>query len=240
MNEHMSDDYLHAFLDGELAADEREGALRRLETDDEFKAKVCELRNLKERVKGAYAELPPVPARRGMNGLAPVWRQAMAAGVMLAMGLAGGWLAHGGSGGAPVFDRLAGLPDGYQPVALAGKVDPNKVVLHLDDNDPAQFSATLDLADKLLARRGARGRVEVVVNSYGLNLLRQDTSPYRERIERMLAQHPNLGFTACNQTIARLNREGVQVKLLPGVHVGSAAINEILNRLKQGWVYVKV
>ena len=241
----VSDEYLYAFLDNELAADEREQALRRLEVDGEFKAKVCELRSLKERVKGAYADLPPIASgstssRPGARPLPHSWRQALVAGVMLVVGLAGGWLAHDGSPNEPVYDRIAGLPDGYRPVALAGKVDPDKVVLHLDSNDPARLNTVLDLAEQLLDQRGDRGQVEIVVNSYGLNLLRQETSPYRDRIGQMAARHRNLGFVACGQSIARLSREGVVVDLLPEVHVVKSAIGEILDRMQQGWVYVKV
>lgn len=240
MTEPMSDEYLHAFLDGELAADERERALLRLEQDGDFKGKMCELRSLKERVRGAYADLPPTQTRRGVGGIASVWRQALAAGVLLCLGLAGGWMARDADMNAPVYDRLAGLPDNYRPVALAGKVDTDKIVLHLDSNDPARLAAVLDLAENLLATRGERGQVKIVVNSYGLNLLRQETSPYRERIGSMAANHRNLAFVACGQTIARLGREGVVVDLLPQVQVANSAIGEILESMRQGWVYVKV
>ena len=236
----LSDEYVNAFLDGELAADERERALKRLEEDDDFKGRVCELRGLKERVKGAYAELPAVAVRRGRGRLSDAWRQALAAGVLLALGLAGGWVARDQSIQAPVHERIAGLPDGYRPVALADKVDPDKIVLHLDSREPARVAAVLDLAEKILERRGARSQVEIVVNSFGVDLVRQDTTSQRERIDRLLARHTNLGFTACGQTVARLGSEGVKVQLLPGVHVGSAAISEILNRMQEGWVYVKV
>lgn len=240
MNEPVSDEYLNAFLDGELAADERERAMQRLEQDGDFKNKVCELRSLKERVKGAYAELPAVPARRGVSAFSSIWPRALAAGVLLALGLAGGWVAHDGIMKAPVYDRLAGLPDSYRPVALAGKVDTDKIVLHLDSNDPSRLGAVLDLAEKLLAERGDRGQVKIVVNSYGLNLLRQETSPYRERIGSMAASHHNLAFVACGQTIARLSREGVVVDLLPQAQVANSAIGEILENMQRGWVYVKV
>lgn len=239
----LSEEYLHAFLDGELAAHERELALRRLEEDDEFKRQVCELRGLKERVKGAYADPPPMPARRhaGRAGAgASFLGQALAAGVLLVLGLAGGWLAHDLNGGAPAYDRLAGLPEGYRPVALADKVDADRIVLHLDNNDPARLAAALDLAERLLERRGQRGQVKIVVNSYGLNLLRRETSPYRERIGSLAARHGNLEFVACGQSVARLRRDGVVVELLPQARVASSAINEILQRMQQGWVYVKV
>ncbi len=236
----VSDEYVNAFLDGELAADERERALQRLSTDAEFKAKVCEVRGLKERVKSAYSDLPLPEVRRRGLGMSTGWLQALAAGLLLALGLVGGWLAHGQTTKAPVYDRLAGLPEGYRPVALTGKVDPNKIVLHLDTSDPARLSTALDLAEKLLAQKGDKGQVKIVVNSYGLNLLRQDTSPYQVRIGGMAALHHNLEFVACGQTIARLSREGEVVDLLPQARVANSAIGEILERMQQGWVYVKV
>jgi hypothetical protein len=215
-----------------------------LEEDEDFKSKVCEVRSLKERVRGAYAELPPSQSRGGLNAFtgpfSSMWRQALAAGLLLSLGLAGGWLAHDGSVKTPVYDRIAGLPPGYEPVTLADKVDPDKIVLHLDKNDPGRLAAVLDLAEQLLDQRGNRGQVRIVVNSYGLNLLRKETSPYKDRIGGMAARHRNLQFVACGQTIARLSQEGVVVDLLPQVQVVSSAISEILERMQQGWVYVKV
>lgn len=236
----VSDEYVNAFLDGELAADERERALQRLELDSGFKNRVCEVRSLKERVKSAYAEPPPIPGRRPAGFPGTGWRQALAAGLLLVLGLAGGWLAHDSRNDAPVYDRLAGLPDGYRPVALTGRVDPDKVVLHLDSSDPSRLVAVLDLAEKLLNERGERGQVKIVVNSYGLNLLRQETSPFKARIGGMSTRHSNLEFIACGQTIARLTREGTVVDLLPQARVASSAIGEILERMQLGWVYVKV
>ncbi|MDO9226054.1 MAG: hypothetical protein Q8M09_17540 [Pseudomonadota bacterium] len=236
--EPISQEYLDALVDGELTADERDRAYRRIEEDADFKARVCETRTLKEMVKGSYADVAPAHAatRRRSNG----WPQAMAAVLMLAVGLGGGWLARGELDPAPVVDRLAGLPNGYQSVSLSSQVDPGKVLLHLDSNEPARLGAVLDLAERMLASSGNEGRVEVVVNSYGLNLLRQDTSPYRERIERLADQHANLTFIACGQTVARLKREGLDVVLVPEANVASSAIGEIIGRMREGWVYVKV
>lgn len=238
MKEPLSQEYVNAFVDGELAAGEREEAMARLEGDAEFRNAVCELRVMKERVRGAYMEAPA--GRRAMAFYCPpAWRQALVAGLLLCLGLGGGWFAHGLSAPAQL-ERLAGLPAGYTPVSLASTVDPDKIVLHLDSSDPARLDAVLDLAGRLIEQRGARAQIEVVVNNNGLSLLRQDISPYRERIERLSRRHANLSFLACGQTVARLKREGVDVMLVPEAGVATSAINEILTRMGQGWVYVKV
>jgi intracellular sulfur oxidation DsrE/DsrF family protein len=240
MNEPVSPEYLNAFTDGELAADERERAMALLETDPDFKARACEARTLKEQVKAAYAEIPGMTHTHPVIRFNPVWPRSVAAGLLLMMGLGGGWLMRGAIDITPEIERLAGLPSGYQPISLSAHVDPNKVLLHLDSSDPYRLSATLDLAEKMLSERKGQRQLAIVVNTYGLNLLRQDTSTERARIHRLAEEHPNLSFIACGQTIARLKRDGVDVVLLPEASVASSAINEILSRMQKGWIYVRV
>lgn len=230
--------YLDALVDGELAADERARALARLESDATFKAEACDLRLLKDRVKSAYAEPPAALARprRMPRGGLP---QMMAAALVLAIGLGGGWFARDYNLATPTYDRLAALPEGYQPIALSQAIDQNKVILHLDSGDSGRLGKLLDLADTLLARQPA-ARIEIVVNSYGLDLLRADVTPLASRVESMARRHANLSFVACGQTVARLKRDGVRVELLPVALTASSAINEIMTRMGQGWVYVKV
>lgn len=230
--------YLDAFVDGELAADERTHALLRLENDAAFKAQTCELRALKERVKHAYAEPPALP-RRVLHQPRAAFSRALAAGIILLAGIGTGWMAHDFAPAAPTFDRLAGLPDGYRAVALSQTIDQNKIILHLDSGDTGRLSRVLDLADQLIDRQPA-ARIQIVVNSYGLDLLRADVTPLAARIEEMGRRHANLSFVACGQTVARLKRDGVKVELLPVAFTASSAINEIMTRMGQGWVYVKV
>lgn len=238
MTEPISQEYLNAFVDDELAASEREQALARLAVDEEFKRAVCELRTLKAMVHGAYAQPQPatlpMPARNRH-----FWRQAWVAGLCLAVGLGGGWFVRDlGTRQAPTAP-LAGLPDGYRAVALAARVNPDNIVLHLDSGDPERIAGSLELARHLLRARGTEARVEVVVNSYGLDMLRQG-SPQQQVIERLARDHANLAFVACGQTIARLKREGDVVRLVPEAGVAASAIGEITTRMSQGWVYVRV
>jgi len=230
--------YLDALIDGELSADERAHALLRLESDAAFKAEACDLRLLKERVRSAYAEPPPAPVK-SQRPLRSGLSQALAAALLLSVGLGAGWISHDFTAAAPTFDRLAVMPEGYQPIALSEAIDQNKIILHLDSGDRGRLGKVLDLADQVLARQPA-ARIQIVVNSYGLDLLRADVTPLASRIESMARRHANLSFVACGQTVARLKRDGIKVELLPVAYTASSAINEIMTRMGQGWVYVKV
>lgn len=240
MKDVYSREFLNAFVDGELTNDERLEFMQQLEQDPELKAETCELRTLKEMVKGSYQEVKPPSSDHQSLGKRNRLRQAIAAGLLLASGLICGWVANDRYHQPPGFDRLAGLPDGYRPVALTRQVDPDKLVLHVDTSDRAVFDRALVLAESLLAHNPRRRTVEIVVHSGGLDMLRADITPYRDRINRLAQQHTNMAFIACGNTVARFQREGKNVVLVPEARVVSSAVGEIVNRMQQGWVYIKV
>ncbi|HUT40951.1 MAG TPA: hypothetical protein VM011_06365, partial [Gammaproteobacteria bacterium] len=101
----------------------------------------------------------------------------------------------------------------------------------------------LDDAEQLLASYKEHPelvQLEVVANAEGLKLLRADTSPYPERIRRMALQFNNISFLACNRAIEKLRMNGIEVNLLPEARVIPGALEEIVDRLQQGWVYIRV
>jgi intracellular sulfur oxidation DsrE/DsrF family protein len=118
-----------------------------------------------------------------------------------------------------------------------------KVILHVGDADRTRLGKALDKTEELLAaaERSQRSiKLEVIANGGGLNLLRADTSPFRERIQNLQSRHANLVLLACKHTLERLKLEkGIDVQLLPGVKVGNPALEHIITRLEKGWVYVR-
>jgi len=243
MNPAISDEILHAFVDGELDVDDSEKLIARMREDAELAQRVCTLRSLQNMVRLAYAE-PPVSV--GRTSLAVPRRQFMqrcAFGcLILFAGLSGGWVLR-----SLESQAVAGVPapviGGYQAVSLTREADPNRVMLHLDSAEPGRMEAVLDRAEQLLdeAEREGRGmQLEIVANSHGINLMRAGVSPHAARIARMTQRHANLHWVACSQTIARFTGEGQHVELLPTARAAPTAIGEIVSRLQQGWTYVRV
>ncbi|MFN3751921.1 MAG: hypothetical protein ACK4SR_11185 [Thiobacillus sp.] len=240
----ISDETLHAFIDGQLDVTDSEALIARLRSDQALAQRVCGLRSLQSMVRLAYAE-PPQPADaqpRPPRGRPFVQRCAMGCLILLA-GLVAGWGVRGVmEAEAPARTPLAAL-EGYQPVSLARQPDPNRIMLHLDSDDPARMAAVLDRAEAMLDEAERQGRaieLEVVANSRGINLMRDGVSPHAARIVRMTKRHANLHLVACSQTIARFTGQGEKVELLPVTQAAPTAIGEIVTRLQQGWTYVKV
>jgi intracellular sulfur oxidation DsrE/DsrF family protein len=234
--ESISDEKLGAFLDGQLDRHERLAVIEALQRDKDLAAKVCELRQDMELMTLAYRS-PPMPgdlsARPGWAR--PRWRIAAAA-LLMTTGVLGGWLFHGWRA-TPVGASLQEIAqlDPAAPVA-------SKIIFHLGSLEPSRVEEVLDTVEELLREGRARGkplRVEVIANAEGLGLLRQG-SPYADRIESLAEAYDNVSFLACGIAMenARLS-ENAEIRLLPEARRVSAALDQILTRLKQGWTYVR-
>ena len=220
--EEFSSERLNAFVDDELGARERDEILAALSDDPALAHKVCKLRAAKDLVRHAYAAPPATAARRPSPGGG--WG-ALAAGLLLAIGILVGWQGHRAVAGA----------DG----SLTAAARPAGVLIHLDTSADNRMEETLDLAEAYVAKTG-HSKVEIVVNNSGLNLLRAETSPYAERIARLSSGRDMLSFVACGYAIARYRNAGQQVTLLPGTHVAPTAIEHVVDRVREGWTYVKI
>lgn len=243
MNHVVSDEMLHALVDGELDVAESEKLIARMREDMVLAQRVCALRGLKSAVRLAYAEPPAVAGRasRGTRRLQRAQRCAFGFLILFA-GLSGGWVLRGMDTPIVASAPAAGS-GGYQAVSLARAADPDRVMLHLDSAAPDRMLAVLDRAEQLLDVAERQGRVmqlEIIANSHGIHLLRAGHSPHAARIARMQQRHTNLHWVACSQTIARFTSEGQNMALLPATRVAPTAIGEIVTRLQQGWTYIRV
>ncbi|MBZ0106333.1 MAG: hypothetical protein K8H84_11980 [Sulfuricella denitrificans] len=237
----ISDEFLNAFIDDQLDPAEKSRAFELIEQDESLKARVCELRGLKARVRHAYLN-PPQPARAATKSWlsGALSRQALAASLFLALGSVSGWFAHNWTGYGSDREVMR-LLQAVQRNDIGG--DPRKLMIHVGNSNPVRLATALDEAENLLAsaRHAKRPmQVEIIANGGGLDLLRADASPYARRIVSMREKYPNLDLTACGQTVRNLRAKGVEVRLLPDTGVASSALDEITLRLKQGWGYIKV
>lgn len=230
---------LNALIDGQLPADEAERLERRLQSDPTLQRRLRELRGVRALVRQAFDDTRSRRARREQRR-----HSAVAAAVALLAGMALGWGLHARvpspSGGMAAGDTYV-----LQPAHLA-KATPaseGKVLLHIGSSDLDRAQAALQRAEQLLAQSAQEGKrlsFEVVVNSTGLDLLRADASPIGERVRQLQQRYSDLTFIVCRQTVERWKQErGGDPALLPGVVVGPPALEHIIDRLEQGWIFLR-
>jgi intracellular sulfur oxidation DsrE/DsrF family protein len=127
--------------------------------------------------------------------------------------------------------------------AEAGK--PHRVVIQVDQNDPEVMNLALNNAKNVLEMYRAKNEdavVEIVAYGPGLHMLRDDTSPVKDRIKQMaeLAFPSTLKFSACNNTKQGMEkREGHPITIIPQATIVPAGVVRIMELEEQGYSYVK-
>lgn len=233
MNERYSD-RLQAFVDGQLDPEDRARMLEEMERDPVLRERACELRGLKEAVSCAF-ENPPAPPR-AQPAARRSWRKlsiGVAASLLLPLTfMLGRWSA------APPADELAEVTQPAMQLVAAPQ-DSRRVVLHVDEHDLGKFLVALESAEELMYFL-PEGEVEIIVNAGGLDLVRSDRSPYRERVAALMAEYPNIHFVACNITLNKRRVLGDEPVLVRGTEVAPSAAERIIQRMEEGWVYLRV
>ena len=240
MSKIISEEMLNAYLDNELDEKDSQFIELQIQNNAQLQQRVERLQNIKINLRTAYSSVTP-PMRHVISpyrksNLLPT---SLAASLILSIGLASGWYTHGyiNTTTENNSSHLLGIKlEQLQP-------QDNKIIIHLAQNDSALFDEALTKAESLLMRFAAMnqpGEVHILANSYGMDLLRKDKTPYQQRISNMMLKYNNVEFVACTNTIKRLKSAGKNTDLLPGVKVHGPVINEIISGLQNGWTYIKV
>ena len=241
----ISNELLNAYLDNELDSEERAEILTALENDAGMARRLCELRNTKELTQFAYS------MSHSSQSQGSYWKYgrqyaslAVAATLFLTVGVLAGWFAHDGMNvNTAAGAGQAQMISDSSLTSLPLEAEAKKVILHIDTGDAGKLKAALDSAEDLLLSSAANGNpleLEIIANANGLDLLRVDTAIYANRISELSGKYDNLSILACSRAIKRLQDIGVKVQLVPEAGIAPSALDQIVHRLKQGWVYIKV
>lgn len=121
----------------------------------------------------------------------------------------------------------------------------HRVVIQIDQNDPAVMNLVLNNASNVIEYyRGRDEDVELDIVAYGpgLHMLREDTSPVKDRIRRLAEDMfpAKVAFSACNNTKEGMEaREGRPIVIVPQATLVPSGVVQIMERQEQGWTYVR-
>ncbi len=124
---------------------------------------------------------------------------------------------------------------------------PHRIAIQVDQNDPAVMNLALNNAENIIAYYRDKSEdvdVEIVAYGPGLNMLRDDTSPVKDRIARMAnadAIFPaKLAFSACNNTLQGMEKhEGHAITIIPQAKMVPAGVVRLSELEEQGWSYIR-
>lgn len=148
-------------------------------------------------------------------------------------------LAIGGAHAQAVHPQAAQQTD--------AKTKVHRLAIQVDQNNPAVMKLALNNAQNVIdyyRDKGEDVNVEIVAYGPGLNMLRADTSPVKDRIAHMAstdASFPSkVVFSACNNTLKGMEkREGHAITIVPQARIVPSGAVRIMQLEEQGWSYVR-
>lgn len=144
--------------------------------------------------------------------------------------------------GAPPPAMAQGKPSAAAPAAPVKKKE-HRLVLQVNSNDPAVMNLALNNAANVEQYYKALGepvQIEIVTFGPGLHMLRDDTSPVKERIKSLAEGSRSITFAACDNTRANMSRvEHKDITLIPQATVVPSGVVRAMELQEQGWSYVR-
>lgn len=220
---------LNAFIDQELSTQDQADLLARMKRDSELKTRYNDLLATRQWTQLAFADINPGEQADHPSCSRYRFKQSSIAAALVVFSLFGGWFAG----------QYWQLQQHNSQITQAIPA-PQRYVIHIDSNKAEQLSLTLAKVEQLLSKGNPRTVVEVVANAGGLDLLRSDTSPYAHKISQMMNDHNNLLFIACSNAIQRAQERGESIQLIDGTVTGRTAVDEIVEKVQDGWRYIKI
>ena len=128
---------------------------------------------------------------------------------------------------------------------LAADGKTHRIAIQVDQNDPQVMNLVLNNATNVIEHYRAKSEdvdVEVVAYGPGLNMLRADTSPVKDRLKRLkeLAFPGNVQYSACNNTKQGMEKtEGKEVPILSEAALVPSGVVRLMELQEKGWSYLR-
>ena len=119
----------------------------------------------------------------------------------------------------------------------------HRLILQVNTNDAAAMSLALNNATNVAQyyeKAGEPVKIEVVAFGPGLNMLRDDTSPVKARIETMALSTPEVSFKACGITRENMRKaEDKDIPIIAQAELVPSGVVRVMQLEEKGWSYVK-
>jgi uncharacterized protein len=125
----------------------------------------------------------------------------------------------------------------------AAKSKEHSLILQVNSNDAAAMNLALNNATNVTEYYrdlGEKVKIEVITFGPGLNMLREDTSPVKARIETMSLSMPEISFKACGNTREKMQKaEDKEIPIIQQAQLVKSGVVRVMELQEKGWTYVK-
>lgn len=119
----------------------------------------------------------------------------------------------------------------------------HKLAIQVAENNPQLMNLALNNAKNVVEYYKSKGEevaIEIVTFGPGLHMLRDDTSPVKQRIAAMALETPGVTFIACANTQANMSKqENKQITLISEAKVMPSGVVRIMELQGKGYSYLR-
>ena len=141
----------------------------------------------------------------------------------------------------PQGTQLAAVP--HAPPTQGVDKKTHHLILQVNSNEPAMMNLALNNAtnvEQYYKSLGEKVEIEVVTFGPGLHMLRDDTSPVKDRIKAIADKTPSISFKACGNTQDKMHKaEHKDIPLVAQATLVKSGVVRVMELQEQGWTYVR-
>ena len=119
----------------------------------------------------------------------------------------------------------------------------HRLILQVNTNETPMMNLALNNATNVAQYYkdlGEKVAIEIVTFGPGLHMLRDDTSPVKERIKAISESTPSISFKACGNTRENMGKaESKEIPLIAEAKVVKSGVVRVMELQEKGWSYVK-
>jgi len=135
------------------------------------------------------------------------------------------------------------VPSTASPAAPGVDARRHRLILQVNTSEPAVMNLALNNAanaEQHYKSLGESIQIEIVAFGPGLNMLRDDTSPVKDRIKSLAQTSRSISFAACDNTRMNMSRaEQKEIPLIAQATTVSSGVVRVMELQEQGWSYVR-
>lgn len=250
-NEHISDELLNAYVDGELGAEDTARIDAAMGRDDILRKRVNDLSKVSALIRAAFEDNSPslqqVPPRAKASSVDVIWRIAatiafVSIGVLFSLHLYDHHLTtQTPQATVAATDSSTRIQD---QAAVKGKTF--KVMFHVGREDAELLNNVLGETDRLLSHSTELNRpvsIRVIASHGGLALLNGASEQNAQRVREIKRQYQNqVDFVGCGETLEQWANKnpGEDPDLLPEMLMVDSGVLELLRLQQKGWTLVAI
>lgn len=131
------------------------------------------------------------------------------------------------------------------PAHAAEKPASHHIVIQVSQSDPERMNLALNNTSSAIEyyrSKGESAEVEIVAYGPGLNMLREDKSPVKDRIKQLKASDigSQIKFSGCHNTQMSMEKqEGHPIPIVPEATIVPAGVVRLTQLEERGWSYIR-